>query len=115
MIYLKNLKTGHETTIKSDTVIGRKDLRKQLRQHSTSSYLEINSVDISRLHAKITQINENYLIQDLHSTNGTFLNGKRLTPGVMYPLKDQDSINLGESGFQVTIPECCSSDENKPV
>lgn len=118
MIYLNNLETTEKYIILNDTVIGRSDMRKQLRRETTSDFIEITNADVSRIHAKIIQINNQYLIQDLNSTNGTFLNNKRLIPGVMYPLKDQSCIKLGESSFQVTIEEShanLSANNNAPV
>lgn len=115
MLYLKNLQTGEEYTITKDTVIGRKDMRQQLRRHSASNYLEIMNPDISRIHAKIYQINDQYLIQDLNSTNGTFVNSRRLSSGVMHPLKDQDYVNIGETSLQAVLkmPQTVFDDETQ--
>ncbi len=40
----------------------------------------LESPTISRIHSQLDYINENYFITDLNSTNGTFLNGERLSP-----------------------------------
>ena len=47
-------------------------------------------------HAKITRRGEEILIEDLGSVNGTFLNGKRLTPYLQHPLTSGDEIRLGK-------------------
>src|SRR6266511_142130 len=48
---------------------------------------------VSRRHARISLRDGNYLIEDLGSTNGTFINrGRRLAPGDRSPLKDGDEI-----------------------
>jgi 3',5'-cyclic-nucleotide phosphodiesterase len=103
MIYLIELQNGQEYTIANNVVIGRKDLRKDMRRQTQTEYLEILNPDISRLHAKIYQINNHYFIQDLNSTNGTFVNGNRISPGVMHPLEDQVYLNLGKTGFQIRL------------
>ena len=60
---------------------------------------------VSRRHARISFRDGNYLIEDLGSTNGTFVNrGHRLTPGDSHPLKDGDEIIVGKTflRFRVT-------------
>jgi 3',5'-cyclic-nucleotide phosphodiesterase len=103
MLYLKNLHSNIEYRISKETVIGRKDMRTEARQDSTADFLEVESPDISRIHAKIIQVNDQYLLQDLNSTNGTFINGKRLLSGVMYPLKNNVNLDLGETSYQVRL------------
>ncbi|HRQ37526.1 MAG TPA: FHA domain-containing protein [Chloroflexota bacterium] len=50
---------------------------------------------ISRQHAQIHYANGDYSVEDLGSTNGTWLNRSRLTPGQAYPLHNNDQIWLG--------------------
>jgi serine/threonine-protein kinase len=53
---------------------------------------------VSRRHARITRQNETYTIEDLGSTNGTFVNrGRRLIPGAAQPIKDGDEIIVGKT------------------
>jgi hypothetical protein len=53
---------------------------------------------VSRKHAQITRRNGEYLIEDLGSTNGTFVNrGRRLLPGDRQPLRDGDEIIVGKT------------------
>lgn len=53
---------------------------------------------ISRRHARIIRENGKYLIEDLGSTNGTFINrGKRLLPGNKNILTDGDEIIVGKT------------------
>lgn len=53
---------------------------------------------VSRRHARISLRDGNYLIEDLGSTNGTFVNrGHRLAPGDRQPLKDGDEIIVGKT------------------
>jgi pSer/pThr/pTyr-binding forkhead associated (FHA) protein len=53
---------------------------------------------VSRRHARITLREGQYFVEDLGSTNGTFVNrGKRLMPGVRHELKDGDEIIVGKT------------------
>lgn len=53
---------------------------------------------VSRRHARITFNEGTYLLEDLGSTNGTFINrGKRLPKGTRQPLKDGDEIIVGKT------------------
>lgn len=47
---------------------------------------------VSRFHAQIRAINGRYVLFDLNSTTGTFINGKRTTQSILYP---GDVISLG--------------------
>lgn len=54
----------------------------------------INDAEVSRKHARLTFQGGKYVLEDLGSTNGTFVNGQRLAgPAV---LKPGDVISLGE-------------------
>jgi hypothetical protein len=53
---------------------------------------------VSRRHARITRKNGQYEVEDLGSTNGTFINrGRRLLPGNPNILNDNDEIIVGKT------------------
>ena len=59
---------------------------------------------VSRRHARISLRNGQYLIEDLGSTNGTFVNrGHRLVPGHRHPLRDGDEIIVGKTFLRFRI------------
>ncbi len=59
---------------------------------------------VSRRHARITLTNGQYFVEDLGSTNGTFINrGKRLTPGQRQALCDGDEIIVGKTFLRFHI------------
>lgn len=57
--------------------------------------IPLNDPEVSRRHARIEFVDGRYILEDLGSTNGTYLNGRRLTEPA--PLKHTDIIEFGES------------------
>jgi hypothetical protein len=55
----------------------------------------INDPEVSRHHCRLTQGGGSFTIEDLGSTNGTFINGQRLTGA--RPLSHGDMVGLGET------------------
>lgn len=58
---------------------------------------------ISRLHCKITNNGTDYFITDLQSSNGTYVNSKRLQPNQPYPVNQGDIVRLANTDFQVVV------------
>lgn len=54
----------------------------------------INDAEISRRHARLVAQAGGYVLEDLGSTNGSFINGQRLTGP--YILKSGETVTLGE-------------------
>jgi hypothetical protein len=54
----------------------------------------INDAEVSRKHTRLTFQGGKYVIEDLGSTNGTFVNGQRLVSSTV--LKPGDVVSLGE-------------------
>lgn len=53
---------------------------------------------VSRRHARIIHDNGKFMIEDLGSTNGTYINrGRRLIPGTPHLLTDGDEIIVGKT------------------
>ena len=51
---------------------------------------------VSRIHARILKENQKLWIEDMQSTNGTFLNGIQLDVGERMPLEAEDRIEIGK-------------------
>ena len=66
----------------------------------------INDAEVSRKHSRLTFQGGKYVIEDLGSTNGTFVNGQRLVSSTV--LKPGDVVSLGEQ--IVLVYEGLSSD-----
>lgn len=63
-----------------------------------------NAKGISRAHCMLFYRN-GWMIQDMNSTYGTYVNRHRLTPGVPSPVSSSDVVQLGNSAqvFRITI------------
>jgi pSer/pThr/pTyr-binding forkhead associated (FHA) protein len=71
-----------------------------------------NDIEISRRHARITkEADGRFVIEDLGSTNGTFVNGERVTSQA---LNAQDVIEMGDTRVLVMEPEV-SEPAEEPV
>lgn len=84
-----NLKKGGVVPVNGQLTIGRKD----------DNLLVIIDPYVSSHHVKIFIKNTDYIIEDLGSTNGTLLNGKRLEGKVL--LNAGDEIKVGSVLFKV--------------
>ncbi len=70
----------------------------------------VGDAEVSRQHSRITRTPGGYVLEDLGSTNGTFVNGERLVaPRVMNP---GDLVALGETvslTFDAIAPEAAAT------
>ena len=86
--------------IKDVTVLGR----------DVSNDIVIGDSEISRQHSRISRTPGGYVLEDLGSTNGTYVDGERLAaPRVLSP---DDLIGLGENVslvFSATSPEAAAT------
>jgi FHA domain len=58
--------------------------------------LPINDPTVSRRHAQIACIRQRYMLHDLGSKNGTFVNDTRLKPDEVWMLNPNDRIRFGK-------------------
>jgi pSer/pThr/pTyr-binding forkhead associated (FHA) protein len=61
----------------------------------------IDNMAVSGHHAKITLQDGNYVVEDLQSTNGTFLNDKKILNSA---LKNNDTITIGQHSLVFMAP-----------
>jgi diguanylate cyclase (GGDEF)-like protein len=86
--------TGRVCTLRdADTVLGR----------GKEAHLRFDDAGASRTHARIVRTDEgHWMVEDLHSTNGTFIDGRRIE--MAEELKSGDRIHIGPNvvvGFAV--------------
>ena len=53
----------------------------------------IDDLRVSRNHAQLRAVHGQYVLFDLNSTRGTFINGNRIVQAILYP---HDTISLGD-------------------
>jgi pSer/pThr/pTyr-binding forkhead associated (FHA) protein len=51
----------------------------------------------SRHHARVTRRGESFFLEDLTSSNGTFVGDKQLSPGIRNELTDGDELRIGST------------------
>lgn len=59
----------------------------------------VNTVMVSRLHCRVSAARDHLEVTDLDSTNGTFVNGRRVDRGVLAP---GDRLKIGRIELTVT-------------
>ena len=85
LIIVQGPGTGHTFTLGADPVI--------IGREAPSAKFVIADPAVSRRHAQISRQDDGYVIEDLNSTNGTFINAQRVAGAV--PLAPGDLIELG--------------------
>lgn len=63
--------------------------------------ITISDDSVSRKHARIFKRNSQLTLMDLHSTNGTYVNGSKIVAGSEVPISDKDEIYFGK--VRVTV------------
>jgi len=67
-----------------------------------TSDIQIDNIAVSREHATIIKGPNYYFIEDMHSKNGTFVNGKKINKKF---LKVDDEIQIGKHSLQIILEE----------
>lgn len=91
-LYLIRQKSGQPVILYNGLVIGRAE---------DCGYPLTGSDNVSSHHGTITKENEKLLITDNGSTNGTFLNGRKLTPHCAEQLSVNDVLRFADEEFIV--------------
>lgn len=63
----------------------------------------IDSCLISHLHACLIKVDDEYYIEDMNSTNGTYVNGERLIMNSKQKLSDGDTVMLAATSYVVEM------------
>jgi pSer/pThr/pTyr-binding forkhead associated (FHA) protein len=76
---------------RAEMLIGRLDETRDIRPE-----VSLRDPGASRRHAKfVVDVDGGLALQDLASTNGTYLNGREVPPGTRHRLKEGDYVTLG--------------------
>ena len=79
--------TGQSHTLADEVLIGR----------NPGNDICLSEKQVSRRHARITQHGSRFFLEDLHSSSGTIIRGKRIPPGTLYALSAGDEITIGST------------------
>ena len=60
--------------------------------------IPIDNLGVSKQHAKIIKHDGGYVVEDLNSTNGTFINDKRVARAV---LNNNDEVHIGKHSLLI--------------
>ena len=60
-------------------------------------FLGIPEHTVSRRHARVRRQGDAYYVEDLHSFNGTFVLGQRISPGTWHALRDGDELAVSSA------------------
>jgi len=91
---------GVNTPHKVEIVINKNEFLIGSNPEMVDGVIEFNKA-ISRVHCKITCVDNRYYICDMGSSNGTYLNGLRLQKGVQALIQAGDRIFLANTEFVV--------------
>lgn len=86
---LRSLQTGEEFPLVQEMLVGRE----------VECQIALNSGHISRYHAKITHTPAGVMVEDLRSTNGTFINGRRISAPQLLTVGDE--VRFHEQAFRL--------------
>ena len=80
---------------------------------SADSFVPIQDEQASRRHAMIHQQGQGYLVVDLGSRNGTYVNGTRIAQPTW--IGNHDRIRIGGSVFEVQVVKVAASPAGRPT
>ncbi len=79
--------------------------RTTIGRRASNSHVISGDPYVSGAHAAIVSDGETLTIEDLGSTNGTFVDGRRLPPGTPTLLHDGDTVTIGQGTYTVSIAQ----------
>jgi hypothetical protein len=94
--------SGHNASpitlrLKTPVTLGRQaSSPAKAQSHVDFSRFDAIELGVSREHAQLAYQDHQFVVRDLGSTNGTFLNGEPLKASVDVPLNNADEIRLGQ-------------------
>ncbi len=87
IVHIPGEETREEFLAKNVTTIGRRN----------TNTIQVLAPTVSGEHAKIELTRQGHTVTDLNSTNGTYINGKRLEPQKPYRLANNDIIRFSDA------------------
>lgn len=103
--FLIKVGSNREIALKPETVLGRQ----------IECDVLLTEGHTSRRHAKLVQAEDGYWLEDLGSSNGTFINGNRISGRVKVASGDRLRFDVEEYDFRVPAQAAVALDEGKTV
>ena len=91
---LKQIPNGPETTISGVVTVGRND----------DNTLRLKETKVSRYHARLTLSESAVFVEDLKSSNGTFINNRRIEANKPVQLNSGDRLRFDHDEFEFRAP-----------
>jgi hypothetical protein len=104
-LYIDNAEQPLVIDITQQAILGRYTPDASLRPRVDLSPYDAYARGISRMHATIRRTENGLVIEDLASSNGTWLNEVKLQPYIPTPLKSGDRLRLGQLEIEVLFRE----------
>ena len=104
-ISLVVINSGRRITVDAndDLLVGRKDNARGIFPDVDLGLDEGYDAGVSRRHAILSPTPSGWVVEDLVSANGTFLNGKRVQPQQPVPMRSGDELKLGTLLLRVEL------------
>jgi hypothetical protein len=90
-------------SVKDEFTMGRISEGQPIMPDIDLSPYQAYAAGVSRLHGVIKRVADHIIFIDLGSANGTYINGKRLTPNVEQVLNHGDIVALGKLKLQILV------------
>jgi pSer/pThr/pTyr-binding forkhead associated (FHA) protein len=92
-----------QVSLISEIILGRTDPRTGVYPDVDLTDYDGQELGVSRRHARLLCADRLVVIEDLGSANGTFFNGRRLSPHHAQALQDGDELQLGKLKIEVHL------------
>ncbi|HLY25487.1 MAG TPA: FHA domain-containing protein [Aggregatilineales bacterium] len=100
IIFVEGYRDPIGTVIQPQVTLGRQVAANQRSHVDLESYGAFDK-GVSRVHARIRRNGDRFFVEDMESSNGTFVNGSGLNKGESKAIKNGDELRLGELRMHV--------------
>lgn len=104
-----------QVRIQRELIIGRSDPRFTSKPDIDLESYEGYQMGVSRRHAALFPKHNRVILRDLGSSNGTYINGRRLLQGQDYRVRHGDTLTIGKLQLQVFFAVMPSSSDQPDV
>ncbi len=101
VLYVQGSQVPLVVNVQALAVLGRTSADHSLNPHLDLGAFQAHTRGVSARHAALQRNEEQLLLRDLGSTNGTYVNGERLVPYQAVVICNGDEIHLGQLVMQI--------------